>query len=248
MSILRKPSPGSSDDFTRSARTWSQVIDVVNAYQSGVLEIPSPQPYQSNSLKGSSHQPLSSGDVVCIDDQTTFSQYSAKNPVVKLKAPEWHASISSLLIVGTPALSDGRSVEILQSRWSVCELSQAVSESDRSKKKYAMLNPDPSEPHKLKAAASGLYRILSYSPDGSKALIDTATPQTLWRYKLEDKFEDKKAKAQLLDINGDPFTSSGQSIDLRDELGFMDDQEKDNEGVCINTGNDFHAIQAVCNE
>ena len=246
MSILKKPTPGGSDDFIRSASTWSAVIDVVNAYQSGAFEIPSPRKDLVHRLRGLSHKGLSVGDVVCVDDSESFSTFSVKNPVVKLKDPEWTSSISSLLIVGSPAAGEKTSVDLLQSQWSVCELATSVSESDRDKKRYVMLNPDSSEPNRLKAAASGIYRILTYSPDGAKALIDTTASQTLWRYKLEAEFEDKKAKAQLLDINGDPFTSSGQSIDLRDELGFMDDQKKDDEGVCINTGNDFHAIQAVC--
>ena len=248
MSILKKPAPGSSDDFIRSASTWSAVIDVVNAYKSGAFEIPGARKGLVHRLRGVSHQSLSVGDVVCVDDAKSFSQFSVKNPSVHLKDPEWHTSLASLLLVDSPGLGREATVDILQSQWSVCELASSVSESDRDKKRYAMLNPDPSNPNKLKAAASGIYRILTYSPDGSKALIDTTVSQNLWRYKLEDEFKDKKAKAQLLDINGDPFTSYGQSIDLRDELGFMDDQEKDDEGVCINTGNDFHAIQAVCKD
>lgn len=253
MAIIKKPVAGGSTDVVRSARTWSSISDVVNAHEAGEFRPRKPDHSLSRFVLGIAHEAISAGDVVSIDPAFEIGEFSTKTPHVKLKSPSWHDDSSRLLFAETAALERGVAIRLVTSGWAVCNLDKKVEQTDQKDKQYVMMSPDEEAAGKMRAAASGLYRILSYVEGGEKALVDLNSSQPFWRYELlSDGFRgsDKEGIVKLIDINDEVFTDEAtieeKYATVTDTDGYMENQARGDKGMCFLAGGKFHAIQAAC--
>lgn len=252
MAILKKPVAGGSTDIIRSARAWSSISDVVNAYESGQFNPEHGDRSFSPRVVGIAHAPLSAGDAVSIKPGSVVGDYSLKTPHIKLSDPDWHRDASRILFVESTAIEKGVAVPLFVNNWSICNLDQKVEEEDQYERQYVMMSPDEEAANKMRAAASGPYRILAYIDGGERALIDRNASQPFWRYEiLSDGFDSsKEARVKLSDIDGEEFTKGATNesdyATVTDTDGYMENQSVGDKGMCFLAGGKFHAIQAAC--
>lgn len=241
--IVKKPRPGSKYRPEKDSRLWSQIIDVVNAYSAGRLTKSPRHKGSAFTIKGITNRVMAKGDIAAATNQGNAFPTSTSHPKVKLEDVDWHTNIANIVIAQSPAIAIGQAIEIEATTWTVVNLSESVSEANMQHFRYAM--PNPEDPVRLKAAASGIYEIVFYL-SADKAVVNTMRSQPLWRYELtEDWNSSNEAEAKLFDIDYNDFTVS-KRVTITDTDGFMDDQEQGDRGMCVHTGNKFHAIQAVC--
>lgn len=244
MTIIRKPSPGQKAGFERDSKIWSQIIDVVNAYHAGRLTSSPASSSKPLSIKCKANRVMSRGEIAATKNEGSDVSSGGKHIRIDLEDVEWHDNIANIVIVDSPAAVIGQQVSIATSTWNVVKLSERVHDNDVSEYRYVM--PDSDDPKKLKAAASGIYEVVCFLDNNNKAVVDTTKSQPYWRYELTGSWDsDKEAKAKLFDINDNEFTGSKRAT-ITDIYEFMEDQGSGDKGICLHTGNKFHAIQAIC--
>ena len=250
MGIVRKPFSGSSDKPYKSSQVWSQVIDTVNAVQSGRYTNPAPMA-GAIQIMGEAYEELEAGTLVAINSTIGGGNQYGGNETLILPTEEvqWHSNLNRVAIAQTDAKAKGAAIQFFSSPWCYAKMvddSWGIGEGE-SMKLYAM--PDPENPKYLRPAASGIYEIVSYAGYQNKlAVVNIYKSQPYWRYKLDESFGETtegEARAQLIDIEGQPFETGSTTI-ITDREGLMDDQSAGDEGICLQAGSKFHAIQANC--
>lgn len=180
------------------------------------------------------------------------------NPRVVAGDPVWHTGIDNLIpvtetLAAASALgkADGGTWQGLDKHVAILKVRVGLSDNDR----FLMLDPSggfsTSDGNKVMVTSdAGIWKIIALdlqsTSDGGLfiALVDMRISQPLWRYELlEDSFAPETTRAKLLRLDGDVFADE---ILLSDPLSLMDDQLLGDVGYCINTGNEFYAINAPC--
>ena len=255
MAIIKKPYKGGSFNPSKSSQVWSQVIDTVNAVQSGRFN----NAYTDQSqveVKAEGHREIEAGELVSL--KRTISDGSENGSrstiIIETEDVRWHDNLANVSLVATDVKAAGALFSHATNAWSFAKLRDMSDTSGErgvfgggSMKLWAM--PSADNPGLLQPAHSGIYEIVAYSGLGAQlAVVNIYKSQPYWRYRLDEAFgdtEEKKARAKLIDIAGSEF-EDGSTTTITDLLGLMDDQSAGDEGICLHAGNDFHAIQATC--
>ena len=254
MAIIKKPYAGSTDKPYKSANVWSQVINTVNAVQSGRFNNPA-ETTSPITVTGESHDAFEAGTMVAFSATRLFNRPvsgvdgASESLVIELEELKWHENLNRAVLAGSPAVAKGVAVGFLGSAWAYAKISDFSVDGVGYKERaslYAM--PDPANPSVLKAAQSGIYQIIQFiGGENNYAIVNIYSSQPYWRYKLDEPFNTSthEARAKLIDIGGVDF-EEGHTTTITDLEGLMDDQIRGDEGICLHAGSKFHAIQANC--
>ena len=180
------------------------------------------------------------GDVMRLaawDGPTSFRD-APENLALTIGSPTWHTEINNLCVIVTPTPNGERGLAVANG---CCVARMSSNTSDD----YVMI--DPASTNEVKATDAGIASLLGILPGTSApyyGTINLGDQQRLWRYRLnEDSQAPAVTDADLMSLGGVEFSND---INLSDPLSYMADQVSGNTGMCIQTGNKFHAIQAVC--
>jgi hypothetical protein len=188
-------------------------------------------------VKNSSGRDYGVGEAFQIDSyRGPADKYEVEqSPLVNCIEPTWHTAIDKIVIAAEPIPDTEFGIAVVAG---VCVIKAPSAGSDS----FVMINP--STTYEMKGGGeSGIAKVLA-EIDTDYVLANFGERQNLWSYELtQDSRAPSATSAKLLNLDGTEYAST---ITLTDPDGLMDDQVSGDQGFCLQIGNEFYAIQAVC--
>lgn len=232
------PVPGADSTVTQKASVWRDIFVMLSQWRKGEF---TKQPKHTRRgtiwIKNNTGRNVTAGEFLQVAAMTQSPDTSLDigtnyTPILTATQPTWHTAVDNLVISDGPILKD-EFFPYQPRPFGIVSCTGAVGSNNR------FVSPQPGNTKYGIRASSGLFRVLGYDSSTGFAIVDLGKSQTLWRYELsENSMVPATTQAKLLTLNNEDMSAV---IHVTDKAGITKFQLAQDQGFCVQIGNEFHA-------